>query len=156
MSHKTSDFGLRVGFPIFLSNCVTWLTSRVEFGQEVLARAGQPLLIDVPRELSEIEVTKPDGYTVGAKIESSPFSFGQTDQVGLYKFAAEGFEAVRAVNLLDKRESDIQPKDTVSVGGQEVAKSETARTSKRELWRYLVLCALAVLCFEWYAYHRRL
>jgi Ca-activated chloride channel family protein len=156
VGHENSDFGLRVAFPIFLSNCITWLTSGVGFGQAAMARAGEPLLLDLPKELRRVEITKPDGSKIEATAETSPFVFARTGQTGLYTFAGDGYRASRAVNLLNSSESDIQPEDVISVGGKAISETKTARSAKLELWRYVTLAALALLCFEWYAYHRRL
>jgi Ca-activated chloride channel family protein len=156
VSHRNSDFGLRAAFPIFLTNCITWLGARVEFGQEVLSRVGQPILIQVPKELGSLEVTKPDGSVVTVKVASSPLAFNQTDQVGLYRFRGRDFAATRAVDLLDKRESDIEPKEKISIGGHDIGGATSVRTGKRELWRYLAILAIGLLCLEWSVYHRRL
>jgi hypothetical protein len=60
-----------------------------------------------------------------------------------------------AVNLFDSRESDLVPVEKLSLGYEQVSGTRSAPSQRRELWRALVLAALAVLFLEWYVYNRR-
>ena len=156
VSYDNTDFSLRASFPIFISNCVAWLTSKVTFGEEIMTHTGSPMAIDVPKGMDGVAVTKPRGEVADDRIERTPFVFADTDEAGLYHFKGKGFNAVRAANLLDRAESDTTPNSAMKIGGKAIALAKGAHTAKSELWRLAVILALGVLGFEWYAYHKRL
>ena len=59
-----------------------------------------------------------------------------------------------SINLLDADESDIQPRDEVRIGAQEV-KAEAPRGQTHETWKWIALAALGIVLLEWFFYHRR-
>src|SRR5262249_33464763 len=60
-----------------------------------------------------------------------------------------------AVNLFDSGESNIEPRPEIQIGYNEVKGQVGWAGARRELWKPLLLGALAVLCFEWDWYCRR-
>ena len=70
-------------------------------------------------------------------------------------------------NLFDREESDIrlqtkqdgeegvQLVDSLSIGYVDVTAELSTSPVRRELWKNLLLGALAVLILEWYIYNRR-
>jgi hypothetical protein len=62
-----------------------------------------------------------------------------------------------AANLADDAELDIAPVAQLRVGRTTATRPRAGRAGLRtELWTWLVLAALALLCVEWFTYHRRL
>jgi hypothetical protein len=89
--------------------------------------------------------------------EGRALTFG--DQAGFYQLLTGGSEPpwTFAANLVDALESDITPKDSLSIQGQKAGPpGEFKAGVRRELWLYLVLGALALSLAEWFSYHRRL
>ena len=62
-----------------------------------------------------------------------------------------------AVNLFDPSESQIAPRAdaAIQIGHVDVEGQKTWEGARRELWKILLISALAVLLFEWYIYNRR-
>ena len=60
----TSDFCLKVAFPIFISNCVGWLSEHPGRGETLQVRAGEVAPIDVPGDAKQVRVTDPTGRRV--------------------------------------------------------------------------------------------
>ncbi len=96
------------------------------------------------------------------------FAFHETDQLGVYEIQAGGERLHRfAVNLFDPAESDIRLRvrqdrgdglrevDSISIGYVDIAAQAELVPARRELWKWLLLSALAVLVLEWYIYNRR-
>ena len=84
------------------------------------------------------------------------FAFGGTDQVGVYQVKwDDGVTRSFAVNLLDKDESNIEPRSTVQIGADKVI-AGMDRSQPREIWKWFALLALAALLLEWYIYNRRI
>ena len=84
------------------------------------------------------------------------FVFEETDRLGLYQIAGSDKSGMPfAVNLLDAGESDVAPRTTIDIGGDKFVAGQERR-QPFELWRWIVLAALAVLLLEWHVYSRRI
>lgn len=149
-----SDFPLRVGFPIFIANCLDWLVPiRNASGESV--RTGAPVYIDTAADTSSIVVTDPAGQKHKINSAQTPVVFDGNEKAGIYKI--EGKAAIRefASSILSSQESNTAPKDTLVVGSKTFASGNRAIYTNREYFSILILLALLVLTIEWYAYHRR-
>lgn len=151
-----SDFPLHVGFPIFVANCIDWLAPRQTRTGGDSIRTGQAAYIDVPPGVREVTVTNPDGRKQTVKVTQIPMVFDDTDRAGLYRVTGKGFEREFAANLSSVEESNTTPKDVLAVGSKRFASSGKPVRTNRELYGFAVFVVLAVLMFEWYAYHRRI
>jgi len=152
----SSNFSVLPAFPIFFSNALKWLAETDIYHRQL--RPGEPLKFSLPVTTTGKAVTirKPDGKEVNLQPETDNAIFNDTDRVGVYEITGEGLSERFAVNLLDESESDIRPADKIEVAGQEIASSTIYEVSNREIWRILVLAALALLAVEWWVYHRRI
>ena len=107
----------------------------------------------------EIAVTAPDGSrTALSSLGQGVFEFAGTRRVGVYDVtSAEGTIGAFAVNLFDRRESDLAvTRDrSFNLGQVEVASSNQPLAAERPAWKWLILAAVCVLIFEWYVYNRR-
>jgi hypothetical protein len=84
------------------------------------------------------------------------FHFGATDHLGVYQVHwPDGTQRSFAVNLLDRDESNIEPRSLIQIGAQRIEAGQE-RGQPRELWPALVLLALGLLMAEWYLYNRRI
>jgi hypothetical protein len=151
-----SDFPLRVGFPIFLANCIEWATARGREEEDLQLRAGEVASLSLPSTLRELSLTAPGGRRAKLSVEGIPFLFDATDRVGLYRFQAKGVLRRLAVSLLSPAESDLEPRDQLQLGAARIASSRGGIRTNRELWPWFLLGALGLLCLEWYAFHRRI
>jgi hypothetical protein len=102
-----------------------------------------------------LTITTPDGRSETIEPgDRGEVSFSDTATLGIYS-ATDGTERTTfAVNLLDAEESDLSPHPSVSIGNHTAASGEIRR-STRELWKWAVLAALAVLLVEWWGYASR-
>lgn len=151
-----SDFPLRVGFPIFVTNCLDWLVPAQTAGAGESIRTGQAMHIDVPANVSQIEVTDPRGNKQAIKVTQTPVIYDNTETTGVYRVTGKGIRKEFACNLTSVQESSTMPKEAFSVGGKKFASTGKPVQTNREFYWPLVLLALGVLAFEWYAYHRRI
>jgi len=116
-----------------------------------------------------LSVELPDGVRREVQLQrAGRLAFHETGQLGIYQIHVGGQVEKRfAVNLFDREESDIslrtkqagedgvQAVDSLSIGYVDVAAQSPSSPVRRELWKLLLLGALAVLVFEWYIYNRR-
>lgn len=151
-----SDFPLRVGFPIFITNCLDWLVPAQTLNAGESIRTGKPMYIDVPAGVSRIEVTDPKGRAQKLEVTQTPVIYDDTETAGVYRVTGKGMRREFACNLTSAQESSTAPKEAFSVGGKKFASTGKPVQTNREFYWPLVLLALGVLAFEWYAYHRRI
>jgi hypothetical protein len=145
------------GLILFL-NLIDWITpTQVNiYG----LKTGEEYLLESEEDFEEVIVEKPDGAFVDVEKKEGRFVFTDTETAGVYRVKAvrkNGSELLRIffTNLLDENESRIKP--AVSSAPPIAIKSSLpdSRRQQREIWRYLLLCALLFLLVEWWVYFRR-
>lgn len=146
-----STWPLTFGFPIFLASAIDRLAIRPE------SRSGVMFTTGVPTEIQGLpgqELATLDGPTtiVARAIQTGPgphrLNFGLIERTGVYRQSAAAGAMVVPVNLLSPLESSMAELPTITVAGSTLAPSSAGR-EPRELWPWLVLAALALLCIEW-------
>ena len=58
-------------------------------------------------------------------------------------------------NRLDSSETDITPRDELTLGKNNSFVATTEQQANLEFWRWIALAGLALLMFEWWFYHKR-
>jgi hypothetical protein len=152
-----TDFVMRAGFPIFISNVIDWLARGDTRRENVQTRAGGVTQLQAPEHGRGLEVHKPSGETVRVVVPEGESSvpFDDTDEVGVYRAIAGEEQQVFVVNLLSRDESNTAPVEEIWFGRETLTARAAAATANREIWWLLALVGLAVLMAEWYIYHRR-
>lgn len=148
---------IRPKFPLFLRNVLLQMGNVREEPADDLVKPGEVMTLRPDAAVETVEVWRP-GAEVGTPIERSPqgeFSFKGTEAQGLYRAEWDGGGRGFAVNLLDEVESNVQPRDAVRIGEQELD-AESKVGKPRELWKWAALAALVLLLVEWAFYHRRI
>lgn len=148
---------LESGFVMFCYNAVHFMGAEAGRGRAADMTVGEA--IDIPSDGAPLAtLTRPDGktepLTAGA---SGAFRYPATDTAGVYRVDVAGRPpALLAVNLLDERESDIAPSDQLMLAGGKVnaAANEPSRTNQ-DVWPYLALLALVLVCAEWIVYNSK-
>jgi hypothetical protein len=96
------------------------------------------------------------------------FPFHDTYQLGVYD-VKRGDQVIErfAVNLFDRNESDVRVRESqdpeanvtraadIRIGHVDVQAEVGRAPTRKEVWKAVLACALAVLVFEWYIYNRR-
>jgi len=146
-----SDLPLKIEFPILLANSIAWLVGRDAVADERAVRAGQPVTIRATTNSAQI--TTPGGDSLDLILRDGAALFADTLRAGLYEVKdTQGF----AVSLLNEAESNTAPRDSIQTRQGEVGGQTETFDSEREIWKWILLAALAVLGFEWWIYHRRI
>ncbi|HEY5952921.1 MAG TPA: hypothetical protein VIT18_01075, partial [Terrimicrobiaceae bacterium] len=144
-----SNFPLRVGFPLFVSNIIHWLAGRSSTDQAAF-KAGETFLPANGEQVSTDLVEQ----SQAADKRPTNVSFSQIPLT----LRKNGFYEVRgplearwlAVNTADAAESDLRTshrEDRSSLFGRSWGSLQP--------WRWLALAALILLVVEWYLHHRR-
>ncbi len=144
-----SNWPLQAGFPIFVAGAIDHLTLRAE------ARAGRwsdirsPVAVPAGDAAKEVFLHGPSearARTTGDGIARPGF----LDRAGVYRVEG-GRDPVACVNLLDETETSLSP-TFLSEAIPAIAASRS--TGRRELARWLVLAAGALLAAEWLIFAR--
>ncbi len=146
-----SDFPLRVGFPIFVANALRWSVGGQRWEQGFTVKAGSIVSLTVPDQ--QVSLRHPDGRTEIIKAPEHLLTLRATEQVGVYELRSGNLRVNFAVNLLNADESDIAPKQTITLGAHTVA-AQTPKLTWRDFWWLFILLALFVLAIEWFVFVR--
>jgi len=153
-----SDLLLRVAWPVTLLNTVGWMTegSAGAEGSRSIA-TGAPYVRRIPSDVdaAAVQVIGPAGEPADAQVADGLLRVRDTTRVGPYEVRGDGLRASFTANLLSARESDIEPRGALTLADHEVETNEASVAGRRELWRFLVLLAIAALLGEWFAWNRR-
>ncbi|MBA7622570.1 hypothetical protein ES703_29948 [subsurface metagenome] len=143
-------------FVLFCYNAASFLGMQIGQNQQTNLQVGQPIIVEGLNPESVARIDGP-GFS-GVEIKSNSagsIRFPGTDRVGVYSISCPD-KPVRffAVNLLNTRESDIEPIREIVLSGQPVQAQEQAVTrANLPLWPYLVVLALILACLEWLIYN---
>lgn len=153
-----SDFPLRPAFPIFIANCISWLSAQRQRAQVTNLRTGQAVQIPLPPGTRSVNLQYPDGRLEPLHSSGSMLNLDGVTRVGLYRIKGAGIDLPFTANLLDADESDLTPRAQLRLVGAEsqVAASRSPLRTEEECWRVLLLLSLLLLALEWWVFHRRI
>lgn len=150
-----TDMPLRVGFPVFLSNCIRWLSQEARSKQLTVSRPGRLLSFSVPEDAGFASVALPDATKAILQVNEGQVAFAETDRVGEYRMQVGHEQRRWALDMRDPAESDLTPGQEMKLGGRIVRADVGPPQSERHLWPYVALLAVMFLLAEWHLYHRR-
>ena len=139
-----SNFVNTLGFPIFIRNVLNWFTGEVP-----------PLY----RQLGTVTVPVTSEYIISAtgepvasrqQLNSTVFN---TSTPGLFTAITDNTHVPVVVNVISHKLSNINQSNFSKMNPS--ASSEHV-PPKRELWFYMSLLAMLLICAEWLTYHRRI
>ena len=148
---EDSNFPLQPGFPIFLSNALSWMMD------EHVAISAAPGRVEVPLPAARVEDIEGDEVVAWALTDRTVFV---ADEPGLYT-ASRGTRRLRvAVNLADHGRSAVNasafdPDARSAVAPGLLSTAEPAGWGD-ELWVLLLIVATVLVVTEWFTYHRRI
>jgi len=141
-----SNFGLLAGFPLFLGNSINWLADEPE-----IIRA-QPGIVTVPFDQARVFAMDGSGLPV---VTADGRSFFDATQPGLYTAIGTDRPLRITVNLLDRRISNVN-QTAVTSAAETPGATGASHELPLGLSALLLILAAALLCIEWFAYHRRI
>ncbi|MBI4641571.1 MAG: VWA domain-containing protein [Candidatus Tectomicrobia bacterium] len=145
-----SDLPLRVAFPIFMGNLLSWLSLYGDKSERFYGLAGESYPLYVGKGAREILLTTPSKEKQTYQMKRSPFLFQATDEVGMYTFKTNHLEGAFAINLLNEEESNIAPRDHhVALNSTQGTSYEMAQAEK-PMWSLFLLMTTLVIFSEWY------
>jgi hypothetical protein len=148
---EDSNFALQPGFPIFLSNALSWMMD------EHVALARPPGRVEVPLAAATVADLEGNEVATWPLSDRTVFIAGEP---GLYT-AERGTRRLRvAVNVADARRSAINATSFgPEVGAAAVSQPPAGMRGQAwgdDLWVLLLSIATVLVIGEWFTYHRRL
>jgi hypothetical protein len=150
---------LRRSFPVFVYNVLRYLGGHQVFSQVASIEPGSPATILPRTETTEVTVVGPSGERQRpVRSGTRAMVVAETENPGIYEVYEQNESdpsSLFAVNLLSQLESNIAPTPSLELGYEQVDQVSETRTTRRELWKWLLFGALLLLMFEWYVFNRR-
>jgi len=161
-----TDWPLQTSFPLFFRNLLYILGNVDDSVRAVSVSAGEAVILRPEAGFREVLITAPGNKKFEMKRgDRNEIVFTSTEKLGIYRFLIDPHvdENVRekqpprafAVNLLDINESNIEPRPSIQIGDERIVAGEE-KFQVREIWKWILLIAVALLAAEWYIYHRRI
>ena len=143
-----SNFPLRIGFPLFVSNAIHWLAERGS-RSETMLKAGGTFFPEDGERIRKDPISTPQAADK-TETQSSSQTPLTVRKNGFYE--VRGPVSIRwlAVNTSDAAESDLRAAES-----EKAALPFTRSWGALQPWRWLALAALALLVAEWCLHHRR-
>ena len=151
-----SNWPFEPGFVLFCYNAASFLGMQFGAGQEMNLKVGEPIVVDGLDGQVTARIDGPgfSGREISSSVSGS-LRFPSTDRAGTYSLSIDDQpDRFFAVNLLDSKESNIEPMRQIVLSGQEVqAEEQELSRANLPLWPFLVGLALALVCLEWVIYN---
>ncbi len=151
---RGSDLPLRMAWPLFLLDSINWFTD--EDAQYLSSfRTGEVWRIPLAEPVPTVTLHAPGGAAVVLPAKDGRASY-LGERAGFYDMTAGASSTRFAANLLDREESALSSRDTLTVDGKEAGRVAAFSISpRRDFWVYLLLAAVVLTAVEWATYHRR-
>lgn len=149
-----SDLPLQPSFPILISNIVTWASAQgaSQQRQVAVARPGQPWMNPGWQRAT---LFLPDGRQQSLTSETGSLRVASLSQVGWYRLREGDKTSELGMTLINSKESILTP------GNPQFG--EAGKTNLRplveqrfgDIWRWVALLVISILCLEWWVYARK-
>ena len=156
-----TNWQIRLSFPLFVKSLVEYLAgsgSAVQIAAPIV-QPGEPIRLRSKKNAEYLSIKPPSGKHIKKNpVTQKQFSFRETEEPGIYEVREEDRNEIFqlfTVNLFDSTESNITPREQLKLGYVEVTGKSSYIPARYEAWKWILLLALLVVCFEWYIYNRR-
>jgi len=153
-----SNWPFEPSFVLFCYNALNYLAAQQGSDRQQELAVAEPIVIDDVATGGEVAVVLPDRSTVRvAPDPGQTVRFPATHRVGVYAVdVPDEPRRFYAVNLVDEKESRIEPRDEVTFETMTVsAQQQGVQRANVPLWPTLVLAALVLACIEWLIYNKK-
>ena len=135
-------------FPILIYNAIEWLVPDNALGGAVVTGAA---IRAVTPPGGSLTVTHPDGRRREVTTRELETVITDTARAGIYELASPSRTELVAVNLTDRRETDLRPRTSETIATE----TERTRADGRPLWMIAAVIAAALLLIEAWSWSRR-
>jgi hypothetical protein len=145
-SPRDSNWPMQIGFPIFMAQAIESLAPIGRGAPGRVFTTADPVRLRASAGETSVRLDGPE--SLSAPVIGGVANLGVPRLAGLYSVA--GAPTVELpVSLLSPGESGLGTADRVAMAGRSVAASAEPDLGPTEIWRWLVLAALALLAVDW-------
>lgn len=151
-----SNWPFEPGFVLYCYNAISFLAAQAQLDQSTGIKVGDPITIEGLEAGTKAVLKDPAKEKTELKANSNGLiRFSEAQRTGLYQVDIDKQPfAFFAVNLLDSKESNIDPRQTIVLSNMEVeAQGESAKRATIPLWPLLIFTALMFIIAEWVIYN---
>ena len=153
-----SNWPFQRSFVNFTAQAIELLAGLAEVASDEAVVPGGMIRVRVPEGVRAVTVTPPGGRAEPISVREGEAAWGPARRAGAYRVEWTGADGVGqsrwvAVNQLDPIECDVAVPETLSLGGAEVAAAQGG-SGAFDAWPWALALAIALLCFEWWLFHR--
>jgi hypothetical protein len=151
-----SNWPMQVSFAVFMSNAVQHLGLGAQAEAGAAYATGEVAVVPTDGSIATVEFRGP--APLAAAAQGGRAVLPMLERAGLYSTSKGVLSpwTTLAVNLADATESDLRPAASLTIGTATVSADTTLAEVRKEVWRWFVWGALAVLLLEWLVYTRRM
>jgi len=152
-----STWPFEPAFVMFCYNAMSFLATEAGPGRPEMLRVGQAITLEGLPAGQPVKVRGPGIAPRDMNSAAGTFRFAGTHRAGVYTVSVGGqAEVPFAVNLLDPHESDVEPVAKLTLAAQQVtAQQGPPRPANQEVWPWLAMLALMLVCVEWVFYNAK-
>ena len=147
-----SDLPVQAAFPVLIEHLSTYLLPQLtDTGRHALDSA---VRVPAVAGATTVHVDAPDGGSVDLPISGATAVMTRTDAPGVYTVTEKvnGGARTGAFAVSGTALTSVAPRDPPPVSSVDVAPDESTRYIDR--WSWVVVALIAVLCLEWWVFHR--
>ncbi len=154
-----SDLPLQPTFPILMYNLVNWFLPLPVSGNAQVA-PDTPVTIQAWPGAERITITGPDQQTVTVAPPFPVTTFNNTDKIGIYSVTQmtqkQELHGAFVVNLFDPLQSRLIPSARLPISQSTLFDTGSPAVPHvlREIWPWIAVFLLLVLCTEWWLFSR--
>lgn len=144
-------------WPVFLLNVLRYLAGAAEAAGANSYQPGETVRVRLESLIDTAMVTRVGGESSNIPVASNgTLEVVDTEGTGNYRVESEDrLVDLFAVNLFDRRESEIIPASAIELGYEAVEAVTEGVEQRREFWRLALIAMLGLLAVEWWIYARR-
>ena len=160
-----TNWPMQISFPVFVDNALQWLGQGWQATAGPSYRPGEVAVIPAPPVSpvppgsdAALKLTYRGPVPLGGDVFDDRAVLSMFTRAGLYRANGNVPEPwdILAVNLNDATESDLRPAQRLETGTEAAAAVVAEATpGRRQIWRWFIWAALAMLMIEWLVYTRR-
>ena len=151
-----SNWPFEPGFVLYCYNAISFLAAQAQLDQATDLKAGDPIIIEGLDAGTRAVLKDPAMEETELKANSNGIiRFSEAQRTGLYQLEIDKRPySFFAVNLLDSKESNIDPRQKIVLSNMEVeAQEKSAKRATVPLWPFLIFTALMFAIAEWIIYN---
>jgi hypothetical protein len=156
-SLQQSNWPLHISFTVFMQNAMDILTGAGRGADGLVFRPGDVFTVEASMGVDRVRVEGAGSWAVEVPVvRREPVTLPPLRRAGVYTAAGARPPHDRiALSVLSEIESDVRPRDRITVNAADAGSASAAEAAPLELWPWLAAAGFLLLIVEWLLYLAR-